>query len=175
MKTSLKGYGFTLIEMLVVVGIIGILVRGVVVKANDFILRNRVAEVSGDLYKYLLQQRNYAVVGQGASGSPTNIYFVRTVISNVGNSLYVASTQDGDVVDPLKAYPTRYIDLSVGVTISMGTGSTTIDFEGVTGRSVRGSGTSVVPIGADIRIGITSPSSAIGSSVFVRSNGLIEK
>ncbi len=172
MKSS-PGLGFTLIELLVVVAIVGILSRGIVIKANDFLTRNAVTQVSSEIYKHLLQQRNYAVVGQGYTGTASTFYFVRTHIFGVGNSLFISSTEDGNNA---KAYPTRYIDLSVGTTITYSTGVTAIiDFESGTGKSVIGNGTSVVPVTTDIRIGITSPNSSVGTSVIVRPNGLIDK
>jgi type II secretory pathway pseudopilin PulG len=80
--------GFTLVEMLVAIGITMLIATLLLIGANSFLSKEKVKQVSAELASYLSAARNLAATNQGPSGFKID---------------YVAVTLTTDGI--LKAYP----------------------------------------------------------------------
>lgn len=90
--------GFTLIEMMVVVAIIGILTAVALPRYQEYVLRSRRVEAQAVLTDIVAKQQQYLVSQRSYTTSVTDLGV--TVPTNVSDHYTVSITVDGSVTPP---------------------------------------------------------------------------
>ncbi len=159
--------GFTLIELIVVVGVVGLLVGGAIIYFNQSKSVQKLAATKSELVANLRMARNYARTMQVPAGYSSSLAYVGVTINSDGTTR----------IYPIPAGSDYFLKDISPVGVSIGVSPTEIFFAVYDGKLLKSDGVIVPRAAGEVVVVTITSTEGVGNTelVRIRATGLVNE